>query len=101
MAVKIISVAKQLPQYFRETKDIIPFVKLWMQDQEERFQRKVIKLFEGAGVDKRYSIMSPEEVFTASSFVILPSFPVPFIVEVSIPFSANTFLAAGEAVPVA
>lgn len=68
MAVKVISVAKQLPQYFRETKDIIPFVKLWMQDQEERFQRKVIKLFEGAGVDKRYSIMSPEEVFTASSF---------------------------------
>ena len=68
MAVKIISVAKQLPQYFRETKDIIPFVKLWMQDQEERFQRKVMKLFEGAGVDKRYSIMSPEEVFTASSF---------------------------------
>jgi predicted naringenin-chalcone synthase len=68
MAVKIISVAKQLPQYFRETKDIIPFVKLWMQDQEERFQRKVIKLFEGAGVNKRYSIMSPEEVFTATSF---------------------------------
>ena len=27
-----------------------------------------MKLFEGAGVDKRYSIMSPEEVFTASSF---------------------------------
>ena len=68
MAVKVISVAKQLPQYYRETKDIIPFVKLWMQDQEERFQRKVIKLFESAGVDKRYSIMSPEEVFTASSF---------------------------------
>ena len=39
-----------------------------MQDQDERFQRKVIKLFEGAGVDKRYSIMSPEEVFTATSF---------------------------------
>jgi|UniRef100_UPI0040472814 alkylresorcinol/alkylpyrone synthase len=68
MEVKIISVAKQLPTYYRETKDIIPFVKLWMQDQEERFQRKVIKLFEGAGVDKRYSIMSPEEVFTATSF---------------------------------
>jgi len=68
MEVKIISVAKQLPTYYRETKDIIPFVELWMQDQEERFQRKVIKLFEGAGVDKRYSIMSPEEVFTATSF---------------------------------
>lgn len=68
MAVKIVSVAKQLPQFYRETKEIIPFVKLWMQDQETRFQRKVIKLFEGAGVDKRYSIMSPEEVFTATSF---------------------------------
>lgn len=68
MTIKITSVAKQLPPYSKETKDIIPFVKLWMQEQEPRFQRKVIKLFEGAGVDKRYSIMSPEEVFTATSF---------------------------------
>ena len=68
MKVKITSVAKQLPKYFRETKDIIPFVKHWMQNQETRFQRKVIKLFEGAGVDKRYSIMDPEEVFIATSF---------------------------------
>lgn len=68
MKVKITAVAKQLPKYFRETKDIIPFVKLWMQGKEERFQRKVIKLFEGAAVDKRYSIMDPKEVFTATSF---------------------------------
>ncbi|WP_439131541.1 type III polyketide synthase [Polaribacter sp.] len=68
MKVKITAVAKQLPKYYKETKDIIPFVKLWMQNQEERFQRKVVKLFEGAAVDKRYSIMDPEEVFTATSF---------------------------------
>lgn len=68
MGVKITAVAKQLPKYFRETKDIIPFVRLWMRHQDERFQRKVIKLFEGAAVDKRYSIMNPEEVFTATSF---------------------------------
>lgn len=68
MSVKITSVAKQLPKYYRDTKDIIPFVKLWMQDQDSRFQRKVVKLFEGAAVDKRYSIMAPEEVFTATSF---------------------------------
>lgn len=53
MSVKIISVAKQLPAYARQTKEIIPFVEQWMQHQEERFQRKVMKLFEGAGVDKR------------------------------------------------
>lgn len=68
MSVKIISVAKQLPQYTRETKDIIPYVKLWMSNQEERFQRKVVKLFEGAGVDRRYSIMDAEEVFLNTSF---------------------------------
>ena len=68
MSVKIISVAKQLPKYTRKTEEIIPFLKLWMHEQDERFQRKVIKLFEGAGVDKRYSIMDAEEVFMNTSF---------------------------------
>ena len=62
------SVAKKLPKYVKETKEIIPFVKQWMQDQESRFQRKVLKIFEGAGVDKRYSIMDAEEVFLNTSF---------------------------------
>ena len=68
MKVKITSVAKQLPKDTRETKDIIPYLNLWMSGQEERFQRKVIKLFEGAGVDRRYSIMDAEEVFLNTSF---------------------------------
>tara|TARA_B100001027_G_scaffold81240_1_gene55632 strand:- start:519 stop:1571 length:1053 start_codon:yes stop_codon:yes gene_type:complete len=68
MGVKIISVAKQLPKHVKETKEIIPFVKNWMKGQESRFQRKVLKLFEGAGVDRRYSIMDAEEVFNKSSF---------------------------------
>ena len=68
MKVKITAVAKQLPKYTRETKDIIPYLNLWLSGQEERFQRKVIKLFENAGVDRRYSIMDAEEVFLNSSF---------------------------------
>ncbi len=68
MKVKITAVAKQLPKYNRKTKDIIPFLNLWLTGQEERFQRKVIKLFENAGVDRRYSIMDPEEVFLNTSF---------------------------------
>ena len=68
MGVKITAVAKQLPKYSRTTKEIIPFVNLWMNGQEDRFQRKVIKLFENAGVDKRYSIMEPEAVFLKTSF---------------------------------
>ena len=66
--IHITTVAKQLPRYHRETKEILPFVELWLGDQEERFRRKVIKIFEGAAVDRRYSIMDPEEVFTATTF---------------------------------
>ena len=68
MCVKITSVAKQLPKYTRKTSEIIPFIKHWMQDQDTRYQRKVIKLFENAGVDKRYSIMDAEEVFMNTTF---------------------------------
>ncbi len=66
--VHINEVAKVLPAYCRKTKDILPFVELWLTDQDERFRRKVVKIFEGAGVDTRYGIMNIEEVFTATSF---------------------------------
>lgn len=66
--VRIATVSKQLPKYSRDTKDILPLVELWLGSQEERYRRKVLKIFEGAAVDKRYSIMAPEEVFTTTSF---------------------------------
>ena len=66
--IRIVNVVKELPPYCRNTEDILPFVELWLGDQDERFRRKVIKIFEGAAVDKRYGIMNIEEVFTATSF---------------------------------
>lgn len=68
MSVKIKAVATQLPQYYKETKEILPFVETWLAGQDERLRRKTIKIFEGAGVDKRYSIIDPIEVFTKTSF---------------------------------
>ena len=68
MKVKITTVAKQLPKYSRTTNEILPFLETWLVDQEPRFIRKVKKIFEGAMVDKRYSIMDPIEVFTKTSF---------------------------------
>ena len=68
MSVKIHTVAKQLPKYSRTTAEIIPFLDTWLAGQNERFIRKVKKIFEGAAVDKRYSIMDPIEVFTNTSF---------------------------------
>ncbi len=68
MSVKIISVAKQLPKYNRSTADILPFLETWLSGQDDRFKRKVLKIFENAGVDRRYSIMDAEEVFLNTSF---------------------------------
>ncbi len=68
MSVKITAVSTHLPPYTRTTAEIIPFLKVWLNGQEERFQRKVIKLFENAGVERRYSIMDAEEVFLKTSF---------------------------------
>lgn len=68
MSVKIKAVTKQLPKYSRSTEEIIPFLDAWLIGQDERFIRKVKKIFEGAAVDKRYSIMDPIEVFTNTSF---------------------------------
>ncbi len=66
--IRIATVTKQLPKYSRDTKDILPFVSKWLGDQDDRFRRKVLKIFEGAAVDKRYGIMDIEEVFTPTSF---------------------------------
>ncbi|AWI27277.1 type III polyketide synthase [Flavobacterium pallidum] len=68
MSVRIKTVAKQLPQYHKNTEEILPFLDAWLSGQDERFIKKVKKIFEGAGVDRRYSIMEPSEVFTATSF---------------------------------
>lgn len=68
MSVHIKTVAKELPAFFSTTSQTLPLVKDWLRDQPERFQRKVLKIFESAAVDKRYAIMSPEEVFTPGSF---------------------------------
>ena len=68
MSVIVKAAAKALPEFWRETADIIPFLDGWLKDQDERFVRKVKKIFEGAAVDKRYSFMSPEEVFSDLSF---------------------------------
>ena len=68
MSVKIKCVTKQLPKYSRATEEIIPFLDTWLVGQEARFIKKVKKIFEGAAVDKRYSIMDPIEVFSNTSF---------------------------------
>ena len=66
--VRIVGVAKELPPFTRKTKDILPYVSDWLADQDDRFRRKVLKIFEAAAVDVRYGIMDIDEVFNETSF---------------------------------
>ncbi|CAH0235254.1 1,3,6,8-tetrahydroxynaphthalene synthase [Pedobacter sp. Bi27] len=68
MSVTVKAVSKALPEFWRSTDEILPFLDIWLKDQDDRFIRKVKKIFESAAVDKRYSIMSPEAVFSDLSF---------------------------------
>ncbi|MCW3466749.1 type III polyketide synthase [Chitinophaga nivalis] len=68
MSVRIQAVSKALPAYSRSTDEMLPYLDVWLSGQEERFVRKVKKIFEQAAVDRRYAIMGPEEVFMATSF---------------------------------
>ncbi|HWW38397.1 type III polyketide synthase [Pedobacter sp.] len=68
MSTKVITVNKQIPEHSRETAEILPFLDGWLSGKEDRFIRKVKKIFENAAVDRRYSFLSPEEVFSDSSF---------------------------------
>lgn len=65
---KILTSAKALPPYCRTTEEIIPFVEAWLDGQDQRFIDKVSRIFKYAQVDRRYSIMSPEDVFTKTTF---------------------------------
>ncbi|MGB5509652.1 type III polyketide synthase [Robiginitalea sp.] len=66
--VRITSAAKALPEFERLTSEILPYVPLWLHGEPDRLIRKAVKIFEGAGVDRRYGIMDAEAVFTATSF---------------------------------
>jgi len=68
MSVKIKTVSKAIPKHCSSTQETVLLLDAWLIDQDDRFIRKVKKIFENAAVDKRYSFMSPEEAFTVSSF---------------------------------
>jgi len=70
MSPKILAVATALPPYSRTTAEVLPRVDAWLQERgmEERDRRKVLRIFQYAQVDRRYSIMDMEEVFTETSF---------------------------------
>lgn len=65
---KILSVTTALPEYTKHTEDIIKDMEYHLEGQDERFKRKVLRIFKYAQVDRRYSIMPAESVLAHTSF---------------------------------
>ncbi|AEV31686.1 putative naringenin-chalcone synthase [Owenweeksia hongkongensis DSM 17368] len=65
---KILATAKALPPHTKTTEEILPVVEAWLAEQPKRFRDKVLRIFKYAQVDRRYSIMDLEDVFTKTSF---------------------------------
>ncbi len=65
---KILTVAKALPPFTRNTEEILPAIEMWLADQPKRFRDKVLRIFKYAEVERRYSILDLEDVFTKTSF---------------------------------
>ena len=67
MIHKIISVATATPDYRYKSEEIIEYVRKWVKNQPELYQKKIIKIFEGAQIDQKYSILPIDQIFSPMS----------------------------------
>lgn len=68
MHSKILTVSTVRPPYQYTTDQVITEVKKWLADQPELLQKKAIRIFEGAQIETRSSILPIEQVFSDLSF---------------------------------
>lgn len=68
MISKIHSVHIELPEFSEDINTIIQFAEKWTGDLDQRSREKIIRLFRNAHVNRRYSIIPIEEVFSNKTF---------------------------------
>jgi alkylresorcinol/alkylpyrone synthase len=67
--MKILSVASVKPKFQYSTKEIIEAAdKYWLHNQEPKKRSLALKIFHGAEIESRGSVVSLEQVFTPTSF---------------------------------
>ncbi|MEO0337969.1 MAG: type III polyketide synthase [Bacteroidota bacterium] len=64
----VLGTAIQTPPYTKDTDEIIKDMEGHLADQEERFRRKILRIFKYAQVDRRYSIIPANDVLGQLSF---------------------------------
>lgn len=65
---KILSTAIALPEFTKPTEEILKDMEQHLEGHDERFKKKVLRIFKYAQVDRRYSIMPAERVLADLSF---------------------------------
>lgn len=80
---KILASATTLPKYTRTTEEILPYVRQWISGQPERFQKKVLKIFQYARVDRRYGIMDIDQIFAPKGFEERNDYYIEQVIEIS------------------
>lgn len=65
---KILAVTTALPEFTKTTDDIIKDMEGHLEGHDERFKKKVLRIFKYAQVDRRYSIMPSESVLAHTTF---------------------------------
>ena len=68
MPPKILTTAIELPEYNKPTSEILHDMERHLEGQDERFKKKVLRIFKYAQVDHRYSIMPADQVLANRTF---------------------------------
>ncbi len=80
---KILSTAIEVPAYTKSTEEIIVDMNRHLEGQDERFKRKILRIFKYAQVDRRYSVMPPETVTAPLSFEEKNDFYIKSVIDLS------------------
>lgn len=65
---KILSTSIAYPAYSEDTSTILKYAEKWVENQDERTRQKILRMFSQAQIDRRFSIMPVEQVFTPQTF---------------------------------
>lgn len=65
---KIISVATINPEYSYKTDQIIDHIKNWAKEQPEMYRKKIVRIFEGAQIQRKFCILPIEKILSPMSF---------------------------------
>lgn len=82
-APKILATATEVPEFTKTTDEIIAAIEGHLAGQDDRFRRKILRIFKYAQVDRRYSILPAEKVLAPLSFEEKNDYYIEKVIELS------------------